>query len=76
MPRGSEALKLFEEGKVLGSDMGGGVKLRFNHVTHKMECLHEGQLPISPDCENQWVTVSIDLASLFKYEWSVVEGVE
>ncbi len=76
MPTGSEALKLFEEGKVLSAPMGGGVKLRWNHITHKMECLHEGQLPVSMEGSDQWVEIGLDVAALYKYEWTPVEGME
>ncbi len=76
MATGSEALKLFEEGKVLESDMGGGVKLRYNPMTRKMEALHEGQIPVSPEYENQWVEVGADIAMLFKYDWKEVEELE
>jgi len=76
MPTGSEALKLLEEGKVMKSDMANGLKLRLNQMTHGIECLHEGQLPVDQDYSSQWVTASLSLSLLYKYDWTVVEDWE
>ena len=76
MPTGSEALRLLEEGKVMKSDMADGLKLRLNQMTHNMECLHEGRLPVDQDYSCQWVTVSLSLSLLYKYDWTVVEDCE
>lgn len=70
--KGSDALHCLEMGFVLTSNLGGGVKIRWNAMRNHMEMLQEGQVPV-PTCENQWFQVSMDIASLSKYDWTVTD---
>ncbi len=70
--KGCDALEMLEMGHVLTSNLGGGVKIRWNAMRNHLEMLQEGQVPV-PTCENQWFQVSMDIASLFKYDWTVTE---
>lgn len=70
---GYEALRMLDCGKMLHSDMGGGITIRMNGRTKHLEALHEGQLPIAEYCLDSWVRVSMDVNALYKYEWTVVE---
>lgn len=71
MPRGSAALQLLENGRVICSDMGGGVRLRLKN--ERMEALHEGQFPVPACSSGTWMKVSVDANAFYKYEWTIDE---
>lgn len=77
MPRGSDALKLLEDGHILSSRIRDhDIVIKLNRTSNHLQFMHTGSAPLPTEYVTQWADVSLDVNALYNHEWTIADNME